>query len=79
MTFSANVLWPSGGEDVVIGIVAVVVFIFLVVLGEDVVVVFTGCDVVVVCVVVGVVVGEVLAVVEEVVVVDFLRAEVVVD
>ena len=55
------------------------VFVFLVVLGEDVVVVFTGCDEVVVCVVVDVVVGVVLAVVEKVVVVDFLRAEVVVD
>ena len=72
-------MWPSGGDDVVIGIVAVVVFVFSVVLGEGVVVVFTDCDVVVVCVVVDVVVGVLLAVVEEVVVVDFLRSEVVVD
>ena len=77
-------MWPSGGEDVVIGIVAVVVFVFLVVLGEDVVVVFTGCDVGVVCfvvdsVVVNVVVEVELVVVAEVVVDEFLRAEVVVN
>ena len=76
-------MWPSGGEDVVIGMVAVVVSAFLVVLGEDVVVVFTGCDVVDVCfvvvsVVVDVVVEVELAVIAEVVV-EFLCAEVVVD
>ena len=54
ITFSANVLWPSGVADVVIGIVTVVVLLILVELWVVIVVVFTGCDFVVVFVAVDV-------------------------
>ena len=78
ITFSANVLWPSGVADVVIGIVTVVVLLVLVVLWVVIVVVFTGCDFVVVLVAVDVVVAWEVVVSGDVIVVKFVVPEVVV-
>ena len=78
ITFSANVLWPSGVADVVIGIVTVVVLLILVVLWVVIVVIFTGCDFVVVLVAVDVVVAWEVVVSGDVIVVKFVVPEVVV-
>ena len=78
ITFSANVLWPSGVADVVIGIVTVVVLLFPVVLWVVIVVVFTGCDFVVVFVAVVVFVVWEVVVSGDVIVVKFVVSEVVV-